>query len=270
MIRKCNMLREKQFAGFPPTYLLGSLILLFSLLLKIFFYSLEPLVSTDGCFYVAIIQKWHESGEYDATIQYYRGSDWLPPLPLWLIKSSMFFGISATTAGFAWAFVLGAALSVVAYGIASEITQNKKIAVATAFLTALHPSVNELGAEIQRDIFYLFFVGCSIWLICVASRRKKWFLWAVAAIPCGASVLCRFETFELLPLVICILFLLAVTKRIFWHKAVCYCCSFFAVFVATVIFLSFIAGTNNFFKGSVDLHLLGKWNSIFPQWRVKL
>ncbi len=250
--------------------LLLFLIFIFSLLLKIFFFSLEPLVSTDGCLYVAIIQKWHELGSYEAAIQCFPGTGWLPPLPLFLIKSLMFFGVSATTAGFVWAFVLGAALAVVAFGIAYEITQNKKIAVAAALLFALHPSVNEIGTEIQRDIFYLFFAGCSIWLVCAAIRRKKWFLWAAAAIPGTASALSRFETLELFPLVIFILFLLAVMKRISWRKAAANCTAFFATLIITVLLLSSTMGTNDFLTESCGRYFAGKWNKVFPQWRVKL
>ena len=246
------------------------LIFIFSLLLKIFFFSLEPLVSTDGCLYVAIIQKWHELGSYEAAIQCFPGTGWLPPLPVWLIKSFMVFGVPATTAGFVWAFGLGAALAVVAFGIAYEVTQNKKIAVAAALLFALHPSVNEIGAEIQRDIFYLFFAGCSIWSVCAAIRRKKWFLWAAAAIPCAASALSRFETLELFPLVILILFLLAVMKRISWRKAAANCTAFFATLCIIVLLLSSTMGTNDFLTESCGRYFAGKWNKVFPQWRVKL
>lgn len=258
-----------QIKKYSSTLLLF-LIFIFSLLLKIFFFSLEPLASTDGCLYVFIIQKWHELGSYEAAIQCFPGTGWLPPLPFWLIKSFMIFGVSATTAGFVWVFVLGAALAVVAFGIAYEITQNKKIAVAAALLFALHPSVNEIGSEIQRDIFYLFFVGCTIWFACIAIRRKKWYLWAVAAIPCGASLRCRFETFELLPLVIFVLFLLAIMKRISWRKAMASCVAFFVTLVIAVLLLSAVMGTNNFLKESYCKYFAGKWNKVFPQWRIKI
>ena len=246
------------------------LIFAFSLLLKIFFHSQEPLVSTDGCLYVQLAQAWNESGNYEETIQHNWGNSWLPPLPLFLIKSLMVFGLSAQTAGFCWAFTLGAALAVVAYGIAFEVTQNKKIAVASAFLFALHPAVNEIGTEIQRDIFYLFFVGCSIWLACAAVRRKKWYLWSCAAIPCGAAVLCRYETFELFPLVILILFILTVMKRISWRKALANCAAFFLVCSVTVICLSTAMGTNRFLKESCGKYFITKRNTAFLQWKVEL
>lgn len=245
------------------------LITLFSLLLKWFFWRLEPVVSTDGCLYLFLVREWYETGSYEAMV-HLPNSDVLPPLPLFLIKSLMFFGMSAETAGLCWAFGLGAALSVIAYGIAYEVTQNKKIAVAAALLFALHPSVNELGTEIQRDIFYLFFAGCSIWFACIAIRRKKWYWWVVAAIPCGASLLCRFETFELLPLVIFILFLLAVMKRISWCKAMTSCVAFFVTLVIAVLLLASVMGTNDFLKESYSKYFAGKWNKVFPQWRIKI
>lgn len=245
------------------------LITLFSLLLKWFFWRLEPVVSTDGCLYLFLVREWYETGSYEAMV-HLSNSDVLPPLPLFLIKSSMFFGMSAETAGLCWAFGLGAALSVIAYGIAYEVTQNKKIAVAAALLFALHPSVNEIGTEIQRDIFYLFFAGCSIWFACIAIRRKKWYWWAVAAIPCAASALSRFETMELFPLVIFILFLLAVMKRISWRKAAANCAAFFATLIITVFLLSSTMGTNDFLSESCGRYFAGKWNKVFPQWRVKL
>ena len=245
------------------------LITLFSLLLKWFFWRLEPVVSTDGCLYLFLVREWYETGSYEAMV-HLSNSDVLPPLPLFLIKSLMFFGMSAETAGLCWAFGLGAALSVIAYGIAYEVTQNKKIAVAAALLFALHPSVNEIGTEIQRDIFYLFFAGCSIWSVCAAIRRKKWLLWAAAAIPCAASALSRFETLELFPLVIFILFLLAVMKRISWRKAAANCAAFFATLIITVFLLSSTMGTNDFLTESCGRYFAGKWNKVFPQWRVKL
>ena len=255
-----------QIKKYSSTLLLF-LIFIFSLLLKIFFHSQEPLVSTDGCLYVQLAQAWNESGNYMMAVG---GYGELPPLPLFLIKSLMVFGLSAQTAGFCWAFTLGAALAVVAYGIAFEVTQNKKIAVASAFLFALHPAVNEIGTEIQRDIFYLFFVGCSIWLACAAVRRKKWYLWSCAAIPCGAAVLCRYETFELFPLVILILFILTVMKRISWRKALANSAAFFLVCSVTVICLSTAMGTNRFLKESGGKYFISQWNRVFPQWKVEL
>jgi 4-amino-4-deoxy-L-arabinose transferase-like glycosyltransferase len=250
--------------------LLIALIVLFSFLLKIFFYSLEPVVSTDGCLYLFLVREWYDTGSYEAMVQNMPGAGWLPPLPVFLIKSLMFFGMSEETAGLCGVFSLGAALSVIAYGIAYEVTQNKKIAVAAALLFALHPSVNEIGTEIQRDIFYLFFAGCSIWFACIAIRRKKWYWWAVAAIPCGASLLCRFETFELLPLVIFILLLLAVMKRISWCKAMTSCVAFFVTLVIAVLLLASVMGTNDFLKESYSKYFAGKWNKVFPQWRIKI
>ena len=246
------------------------IIFLFSLLLKWFFWKLEPVVSTDGCLYLFLVREWNDAGSYEAMMHSRPDIGWLPPLPLFLIKSLIFSGMSAETAGLCWAFGLGAALSVIAYGIAYEVTQNKKIAVAAALLFALHPSVNEIGTEIQRDIFYLFFAGCSIWFACIAIRRKKWYWWAVAAIPCGASLLCRFETFELLPLVIFILFLLAVMKRISWCKAMASCVAFFVTLVIAVLLLASITGTNDFLKESYCNYFAGKWNKVFPQWRVRI
>lgn len=237
-------------------------ITLFSLLLKFFFWQLEPVISTDGALYVLLVRQWYETGSYEAMVQSIPGTGYLPPLPLFLIKFLMYFGMSAENAGLGWAFVLGAALSVVAYGIAYEVTRNKKIAVASALLFALHPTVNEIGVEIQRDIFYLFCAGCAIWLACIAIRQKRWYLWAISGIPCGVSVLCRFETFELLPLVIFILFLLAVMKRISWRNAIASGTVFFFIFIVTVLLCSSSMSTNSFLRESCGTFFVGKWNAV--------
>ena len=192
------------------------ILLCFSFILKLIVHLLEPGLGRDACLYLHMAKIWAETGCYHGLHQQLSGTDWIPPLLPFLIRSLMLLGVPAETAGLAINISLGSLTAPVGFGIALETTGNKKIALMTALLLSVHPGINDLSTEIQRDAPYLFFSGCAAWLILAGLRRKKPVLWCGAGIALAFSLLMRYETMEFLPLIAAAALIFALPRRIPW------------------------------------------------------
>ena len=203
--------------------LIGLLIL--SASVKLIVHWLDPVVGRDAAFYCHIAQGWFDEGNWSATRNL--GSGWLPPLLFFLMKFGMAAGFSATTVGWCINIVCGTLCTLAGYGIALEATKNKKIALISAAFFAVHPSINGLSVEIQRDAVYLCLTGFVIWFALAGFNRKNIFLWCASGVFCSLSLLTRYETFELLPLVAVFLLAAVCCRKLSWKNAALYAFAFY-------------------------------------------
>ena len=223
-----------------PLCLLG--LTLVSAGLKLAAYKLDPSIGRDAALYLHMAKIWQETGRYAELIRLYRDGTWIPPLLIFLIKSLMQTGLSAETAGLAVNITLGALIPLVGYGIVRESIGSRKCALITALLLAVHPGVNDLSVEIQRDVPYLFFTGCIVWSVFAGLRRKKCRFWCGAGIFLSLAFLTRYEAAELLPAVLVLLPVFAAAHLLTWKQTALYGTSFLLCVIAAFLTLSFLTG----------------------------
>ena len=148
----------KKFFERNSSLLAGVCCLLFaglSLLGKL----LELVLSSDGAFYLQLVEIWRNAGHYDAVPAAIPDSDWIPAFPLFLIKCLADCGISPEVAGVGISMVIGCTLPLLVYLMAQEIQSDKRISLAASMLMAFNPSMIELACEIQRDMLYIGLCG---------------------------------------------------------------------------------------------------------------
>ena len=243
MLRRCEQITVR--IQKIPIWIWLTGILLISLLLKLLCWHFDPTVSRDGCLYIYLSQIWYETGSFQGVLDAWKWF-WLPPLPLYLIKSLMYTGLSAELAGVWLNLILGTFTSLLIYGIAFETTQRKDISLCSALLAAVNPSMNALSAEVQRDMIYLFFAGLTLWLLVAAVRRQKWYFWFCAGLPCCCAMMTRFETLEFLVIVPLSLLILFIEKFYSWKKATCCAILFFLSFSGLFFALSTLMQTQDY------------------------
>lgn len=220
-------------------------ILLFSFLLKLLYWQLDLTVSRDGCNYILLARIWYDSGNFRGIIDE-SSSFFSPPLFIYLMKCLMNLGISAETAGVCINLFLGTFTPLIAYGIAYEITQSRKVSVCSAFLTVVNPSMNALSVKVQRDMIYLFLAGVTIWLLLAGIRRMKWGYWLSAGLVCASAVLTRFEAMEFLLIAPIAPLILFIGKYCDWRKSICFAGIFFLSFAGGIFALSTLMHTNDY------------------------
>lgn len=221
-----------------------SIILLCGFLLKIAGLFLEPTLSRDGALYVQLIKIWSDSNDFNALLQYWEGY-WIPPFFLYLAKCLMYFGLTAAQAGIGINLVLGTFAPLIGFGIAFEVTRNRIIALCSALLLAMHPALNELSVQVQRDMIFLFLSGSAVWSICAGIRRKKWYFWILGGLLLSMSFLTRYETAEFLLLTAVALTILVCTKYLTVRQYFLYGFCTLATFLASASLLCHIMGTDN-------------------------
>jgi len=238
-------------------FLLIIAVFALSFLMKLLSYHLDPIITRDGYTYIKLAESWYDTGVYPDTM--FNGySNWVPPFYLFLMKSLMSFGFSAEMAGIWINLVLGSFIPLLAYGIAYEIIQRQDIAICTALLTAVNPSMNELAVGIQRDIVYLFFSGVIIWSLSAGIHSLKWRYWFGAGLACGCAVLTRFEALEFLVIVSIIFFCLCGTKQRSWKRILCWAATFSLSFCGSLLFLSSLMRTQDFILSSYKQYFYEK------------
>ncbi|MBO4304932.1 MAG: glycosyltransferase family 39 protein [Lentisphaeria bacterium] len=196
----------------------------------------HPEQSRDAVLYIHLIGRWHQEG-FAGIIRAWT-TFWLPPLYFYLSHLLMCLGLSAESAGLFLSMTCGAALPLVAFGIAFEILQRKDIALGAALLTAVNPNVIELACCVQRDIPYLFFAGLVLYFFIAGIQREKWFFCLLAGVFCAASLFMRFEALEFIPLVVLYGLIALLRKQGKWYGILRNTAIFFAgLFLAIAAFL---------------------------------
>lgn len=190
-------------------------LLFLSLILKLAEHFLDPALGRDASYYCHIAQDWYENG----TVNKF---SWTPPLLTFLMKSGAAVGISVQTTGLALNIIAGVLCTLAGFGIALEITDNKKIALISTALFAVHPGINTISIQIGRDAIYLCLAGFTIWTALAGVKRKSCLLWCISGVCCALSATARFETLEFFPLAACLLLVAAISKKILWKQALLY------------------------------------------------
>ena len=229
-----------------------------SLFLSLFCWNLEPTVSRDGLLYLELVQVWHDHGSFQAVLEYWPRF-WIPPFPLYLMKLLTDCGIPAEAAGVGLNIAMGCCLPLIVYGIAMEITGKRNIALCSALLTALNPSMIELAIEVQRDMIYLFFCGLLIYFLACGIHRQKWFYWVFAGVFFACSFLTRYETLEFVPLIAFYFLFLLIAKYMSWKKLLINASVFLASMAAVFFLLIHTMGVQEHLFGSYQKYYLQKW-----------
>ena len=249
------------FFLFPEKYrtagLLGGIILL-SLFLHLISWFLEPTISRDGIFYLELVQVWHEQGDFQGVLTEWP-QFWLPPFPLYLMKLLTDCGFSVEAAGVGLNIAMGCCMPLIVYGIAMEIIRERKIALCSALLMALNPSMIELAIEAQRDVVYLFFCGLLIYFLVCGIQRKEWFYWGFAGMFFSCSFLTRYETLEFVPLIFFSFLFLLIAKYMPWKKVLLNGTVFLVSMAAVFFLLIHIMGVQTHLFGSYQNYYWKKW-----------
>lgn len=241
----------------PSGWLLVGIVLL-SLCLSLLCWTLESTVSRDGLQYLELAQIWHEQGNFQAVLKNWPGF-WIPPLPIYLIKLLMDCGLSAEVAGVGLNLFVSGFLPVIVYGIAREITRERKIALCSALLMAVNPSMAALAIEVQRDMIYLGFCGLFLLFLVHGIRRQSWFYWGLAGLFFTCSFLTRYETLEFVPLLAFSFFFLLIAKYVSWKKTVLHIAIFLLTLTATLFLLMYTMGVQEHLFQSYRKYYLQKW-----------
>lgn len=234
------------------------LLLYLNLFLSLFSWRLEPTVSRDGLLYLELVQIWHDHGSFQAVLEYWP-QYWIPPFPLYLMKLLTDCGIPAEAAGVGLNIAMGCCLPLIVYGIAMEVVRERKIALCSALLMALNPSMIELAIEVQRDMIYLFFCGLLIYFLACGIRRQKWFYWFFSGVFFACSFLTRYETLEFIPLIAFYLLFLLIAKYMSWKKLLLNASVFLVITTGVFFLLIHTMGVQEHLFGSYQKYYLQKW-----------
>lgn len=217
------------------------------LILSVYRRSCDPTLGRDSVNYIGIIQLWHQTGSIDGVLEKLPDF-WFPPLSLFFGKVLADCGLPAESAAVGINIFFACFLPLIVFGLAREITQNKKIALCAAVLLAFNPTVIDLAVEAQRDMPYLFFCGLMLFFASCAIRRGRWYWWAAAGGIFSPSFLIRYETLEMLPVFGIYFLVMLIIKKGERLKYLAYGAVFTAALSVTLFLLLFISGTTEYVK----------------------
>lgn len=229
------------------------------LALTLYHRAYEPTLGRDSVNYIGIIQIWHETGSIEGVLEAVP-KFWFPPMSLFLGKVLVDCGIPAESAAVGMNMFFACFLPLIIFGIANEITQNRKIALCSAALLAFNPTVIELAVEAQRDMPYLFFCGLMFFFACCAIRREKWYFWAAAGLCAAFSLLIRYETLELVPVFGCYFLVLLIIQKGKRLKNLLHGSVLLGVCVLSLLLLLWISGTTDYVKKQYRSYYEGKYS----------
>lgn len=221
----------------------------------------DPTLGRDSVNYIGIIQLWHRTGSIDGVLKVLPDF-WFPPLSLFFGKLLVDCGLSAESAAVGMNIFFACFLPLIVFGIAREVTQNKKIALCSAILLAFNPTVIDLAVEAQRDMPYLFFCGLLLFFACSAIRRNRWYWWTAAGVFFAPSFLIRYETLELLPVFGIYLFVMLIIKKGERLRYLAYGIVFSTALTVTLFLLLFLSGTTEYVKKQYLIYYEQKYELI--------
>lgn len=178
---------------------------------------LDPVISRDGVKYLEWIDIWYRNGKFQAIFDIYPYF-WVPPFYLWIVKILISIGIPPEFAARGVNLFCGMMTPWIAYLIAQEVQNDKRVSLAAAALMALHPFMIELAIEVQRDMIYLALCGWCIYFCLRGIKRQEIWPWIPAGFFISCSILTRFETMEMIPLVFAAFLLAGFCKYTHWKR----------------------------------------------------
>ena len=229
------------------------------LALSLYHRAYEPTLGRDSVNYIGIIRIWHETGSIDGVLEV-QPDFWFPFLSLYLGKVLVDCGFSAEGAAVGMNIFFACFLPLIIFGIANEITQNKKLALCSAVLLSFNPTVIELAVEAQRDMPYLFFCGLMIFFACCAIRREKWYFWGVTGICFAFSLLIRYETLEMVPVFACYFLAVLIFRKGKRIQNLCHCMILASAGILALALLLWISGTTDYVQKQYYSYYEGKYS----------
>lgn len=235
-----------------------SIMLLLLALITLYF---EPTISRDGTFYLKYVGIWQENGCFQAIKDQYNDFR-VPPFYLWLIKCLIDIGFAPEVAGRGISLIGGMTVPLCVYLIAQEVQKDKRVSLTAALLLAVNPTIINYSIEIQRDMFYFSLFGWTIYFCLRGILRNEIWSWIPAGILFGCSVLTRYETLELLPILLFAFLLYAVNKKIGWKRffsqsAVMACSCFISI-----VLLIYVMGIEEYILNYYRLYFSMKFDAI--------
>ena len=234
-------------------------ITLLALGFRLAFLWLFPIVQRDGILYLEMMEAWHRTGNYQEMLKEFRGLNWIPPFPLYLMKLFMPLGMSAECSARIVSIICGTLVPAIGYGIAWTLTKRQYIAIAAGGLFAVHPVFIEFSTQPLRDGFYIFWAGLTLFFLCRGMMEAKWYDWCAAGAFLAASFLTRYEALEFFPLTLGFLVSASVFHRYSWKKAVLHGVLFMGAVLFVLLLLHWQMGTWAYFLDSYRGYYNWKW-----------
>lgn len=171
--------------------ILPIIIFYVSLLVRIFYYSFNPVLSRDSVTYIFLSLKFNPSYDPKLFVQLYKA------LISFLHYFLSFFPINVSAVAFNIAF--GSAFCSIVYYILKSFFNTKK-SFFSSLLFSVHPTFVKLSTQIQRETLYLLF-SLVVFLIILNIIKDSYlsFIQAVlAGVFCGLAIMTRIEALELI------------------------------------------------------------------------
>ena len=233
----------------------------------------EPTISRDGTLYLEMTGVWQKNGGFQAVWDAFPGF-WIPPFYLWLIQGLINIGLPPEVAGRGISLIGGMTTPCLVYLIAQEVQKDRRVSLTAAFLMAVNPTVIGYSIEIQRDMLYFSLCGWTIYFCLRGILRNEMWSWIPAGILFGCSLLTRYETLELIPLLLLAFILFGISKKISWKRILCQSACMVVSCLISVFILIYSMGVQNHIVDYDQKYVLGKQASFqklytSEQWGVK-
>ena len=222
---------------------------------------LEPVISRDGILYLELVGIWQKGGDFQMVLDHWN-EFWLPPFYLWLCQGLIGLGIPPEVAGRGINILCGAMLPWIVYLIAEEVQNDKRVSLAAAILMALNPPMLELAIEVQRDMLYLALFGWCIYFCLRGIIRKEIWSWIPAGVLFSCSLLTRYETLELIPLLLLALVLFGFCKYSNWKRLAMQTVTMCVICVISFFCLLYLMGVKDYVLNSYQKYYTGKYTGV--------
>ncbi len=126
----------------------------------------------------------------------------IPPLYLYLMAQGKKLGIDSQIAGQAVSVLFGALLIFAVFSLGNTLF-GRKMALMSAFIAAIMPSLIEISAMVMRDSLFVFLLFASLAFAVKAVRKFSILNWIFAGIFCALATMTRNEGIEIILAVIC-------------------------------------------------------------------
>jgi 4-amino-4-deoxy-L-arabinose transferase-like glycosyltransferase len=227
------------------------------LLLALITLYFEPTISRDGTLYLELAGVWHRDGSFQSAWDAFPDF-WIPPFYLWLIQCLISIGLPPEVAGRSISVVVGMTIPLLVYLLAQEVQKDKRVSLTAAVLMAVNPTLIDFSVEIQRDILYLFLCGWTIYFCLRGILRNEIWSWIPAGVLFGCSVLTRYETLELLPLLLFAFVLFGYKKIINWKRLICQYVLMACSCLAAVVLLVYVMGVEKYISNYYQSYISSK------------
>ena len=258
MIKKCNIL-SLLCSKYGSRWFVAGCCVAF-VVLALLDKWLNPVLSSDGAFYLQLVEVWLRAGGYQAVLEEVgTRAEIVPAFLLFLIKNIAECGLSPESAGVGISMVTGMTLPLLVYLMTQEIQNDKRVSLAAALLITFNPSMIELAREVQRDMLYIVLCGWSIFFALKGLLRKTLWSWIPAGILGACAMLTRYETFEMLLILLFAFLLFGIKKELTWKKIGQQFAVFVVAGVMTVFILINVMGVQKYIFSSYSKYFNSKW-----------